>query len=105
MITMTAPKQSFHELYDIYCAMKDRCYRERSQFYYLYGKLGVRVCDRWLDRVHGFENFVLVSGHDRPRRITAVVLCIPLTDIQIHLATTGQADFYLVPPGRWGCLE
>lgn len=41
-------------LYSIWCAMKTRCNNQNSQYYYLYGGRGIKVCDRWL---HSFVNF------------------------------------------------
>src|ERR1700722_4122900 len=40
--------------YRTWMYMKGRCYRENNNRYHLYGKLGVTVCERWLN---SFENF------------------------------------------------
>ena len=43
--------------YNIYRHIKDRCYNEKSKDYINYGGRGIKVCDRWLDKNKGFENF------------------------------------------------
>ena len=40
--------------YNAWNAMKQRCYYEKHQYYYLYGERGIQVCSRWLG---SFENF------------------------------------------------
>ena len=42
--------------------MKSRCYYEKDDSYHYYGGRGIRVCDRWLDKQHGFENFLADIG-------------------------------------------
>jgi hypothetical protein len=37
--------------------MKRRCYEQNHRGYSRYGGRGITVCDRWLDKEHGFENF------------------------------------------------
>lgn len=48
--------------YSIWQAMKNRCYSPNSPDYLRYGGRGIRVCDRWLDPEHGFENFFADMG-------------------------------------------
>lgn len=38
-------------------SMKDRCYRKKNRAYHNYGGRGITVCDRWMDKEKGFENF------------------------------------------------
>lgn len=45
--------------YRSWCAMKDRCYREKNKRYPDYGGRGITVCDHWL---HSFENFLEDMG-------------------------------------------
>lgn len=47
-----------HRLYTRYRGMMGRCYYIESQKYPRYGARGIRVCDRWLDKIHGFEKYV-----------------------------------------------
>lgn len=41
--------------YISWTSMKQRCYNKKSTSYKMYGKLGVSVCDRWLN---SFESFL-----------------------------------------------
>ena len=51
-------------------AMKSRCYDKNNQDYYLYGEIGVKVCDRWLEiKGEGFRNFLEDMG-ERPEGTT-----------------------------------
>lgn len=45
--------------YSCWIAMKQRCYNEKSKFFYNYGGRGITVCQRWLD---SFENFLEDMG-------------------------------------------
>lgn len=42
--------------------IKGRCYNLNNQKYKNYGGRGITVCDRWLDKEHGFENFLQDMG-------------------------------------------
>ena len=44
-------------LYNIYHGMKARCYNENEAKYEIYGARGITICDEWLNKEHGFENF------------------------------------------------
>lgn len=49
--------------YNSYCAMLDRCTNIDSANYEKYGKIGITVCDRWLEKnPAGFNNFVEDMG-------------------------------------------
>ena len=41
----------------IYDHMKSRCYNKNNKSYKNYGGRGIKVCDEWLDKEKGFENF------------------------------------------------
>lgn len=41
-------------LYQTWCNMHKRCYKENSNRYYIYGGRGIKVCERW----HTLENFI-----------------------------------------------
>lgn len=45
--------------------MKQRCYSPNSSGWENYGAIGITICDRWLDKEHGFENFFADMG-ERP---------------------------------------
>ena len=44
-------------LYMIWSDMKYRCTNPKNHKYYRYGARGIKVCDEWLDKEHGYENF------------------------------------------------
>lgn len=47
--------------YVSFCAMKDRCCRQKHPLYHRYGGRGIRICDRWLGK-EGFKNFIIDMG-------------------------------------------
>lgn len=52
--------------YNIWCAMKQRCYDPKKDGYGRYGGRGIKVCDEWL---HSFETFYKDMG-DCPKGLT-----------------------------------
>lgn len=44
-------------IYNIYHSMIKRCYSINCASYPRYGGRGITVCDNWLDKTSGFENF------------------------------------------------
>ena len=44
-------------LYHIYNGMKKRCYDTKDINYKRYGERGIVICDEWLDKENGFQNF------------------------------------------------
>lgn len=50
-------------LYNIWCAMKQRCYYEKSSHYHIYGAKGIRVCDEWKDDFMNFYNWAMKNGY------------------------------------------
>lgn len=48
------------------CDIKRRCYNKTNMFYKDYGARGITVCDEWLDKEYGHENFrkwAMISGY------------------------------------------
>lgn len=45
------------ELYKVYTNMKTRCYNPKRKDHESYIKKGIKVCDEWLDKKNGFNNF------------------------------------------------
>jgi hypothetical protein len=43
-------------------SIKERCLNPNQLNYHNYGGRGITVCDRWLDKEHGFENFYADIG-------------------------------------------
>lgn len=55
-----------HPLYATWVNMKTRCYNKNNKSYPRYGGRGIRVCDRWMEKPYGFQNFVADVG-ERPQ--------------------------------------
>jgi hypothetical protein len=55
-------KARYHELYQTWLSMKARCYIKSVHSYKNYGGRGIKVCDRWLEKLSGFWNFVEDMG-------------------------------------------
>jgi hypothetical protein len=53
-------------LYWVWASMKDRCQNPNNRQWKDYGGRGIAVCDRWIGRVVGFQNFAADMG-DRPK--------------------------------------
>jgi hypothetical protein len=51
----TEAQRSF---YQRWAGMKNRCYNPNDPAYKNYGGKGVAICDRWLEPVYGFKNFI-----------------------------------------------
>ena len=54
--------RSKHPLLKTYNGMKHRCLNPKYTYFRLYGGRGIKVCDRWLDPITGFSNFVSDMG-------------------------------------------
>jgi hypothetical protein len=48
-----------NRLYATWTDMKKRCYNPKCKGYKYYGAKGIKVCEEWLDKEKGFDNFVL----------------------------------------------
>lgn len=66
IIIKTHTKHGMHKTpeYKIWCAMKRRCYYEKSKYYYNYGGRGIKVCIDWNE---SFETFYQDMG-ERPSK-------------------------------------
>jgi hypothetical protein len=53
-------------LYWVWASMKDRCHNPNGRQWKDYGGRGIAVCDRWIGRVVGFQNFVADMGPRPP---------------------------------------
>lgn len=47
-----------HPLYKTLVGMKERCYNPNATGYKNYGGRGITICDEWLNKESGFENFI-----------------------------------------------
>lgn len=54
------------QIYFVYASMKSRCYNRSDSRYPNFGGQGIKVCDRWMERVVGFANFTEDMG-TRPK--------------------------------------
>lgn len=50
--------------YTLWKNMIERCYRPSNNHYYLYGKKGVKVCDRWLCFEYFLDDLPSIDGYD-----------------------------------------
>ena len=51
-------------IYKIYCCMKTRCYNLNAQHYKRYGKLGIKICEEWLNDFMSFYNWSMTHGYN-----------------------------------------
>lgn len=58
----THGKSQTYEYY-IFKTMKARCYNTNNSEYHNYGGRGITICERWLDKEKGFENFLEDMGN------------------------------------------
>lgn len=54
---------SHTKVYNTRLRLISRCYNQNNSMYKYYGGRGIKVCDRWLDKEHGFENFLVDMGY------------------------------------------
>lgn len=46
----------------VYQGVRSKCCCDSTYGYYYYGQKGVTVCERWLDKMNGFINFLIDMG-------------------------------------------
>ena len=51
-------------LYNVWCAMKRRCYNENVPEYPLYGGRGIFMCDEWRNDYGAFREWAVANGYD-----------------------------------------
>lgn len=51
-------------LYNIWCAMKDRCYRSSNHVYKDYGGRGIYVCEEWKSDFSNFRDWAMNNGYN-----------------------------------------
>ncbi len=62
--------RSKHPLLKTYNGMKHRCLNPKYTYFRLYGGRGIKICDRWLDPITGFSNFVSDMGEKPSPKMT-----------------------------------
>ena len=55
--------ESDTRLYQVWSAIKSRCYNVNSKHYEDYGGRGIRMCDAWRDGYDAFREWALSSGY------------------------------------------
>lgn len=55
--------------YTTWDSMTQRCTNPKAFRFPYYGGRGITICERWLDKEHGFENFLADMG-ERPEKMT-----------------------------------
>lgn len=50
-------------LYNVWCAMKRRCYNKSTKEFSLYGGRGIDVCDEWRNSYEAFRDWALQNGY------------------------------------------
>ena len=78
------------KLYYIWTSMKDRCYREKTNSFPLYGGRGITICDEWK------SNFIFFYDKRRSRHNNSMV---KLFYIKSHYETFFERSFGLLR--RW----
>jgi hypothetical protein len=51
------------KLYEVWCAMKQRCCNPNDKSFPYYGGRGIRVCDEWLNDFQVFYRWAIASGY------------------------------------------
>ena len=63
------------KIFRTYNSMKERCYRKNSISYSYYGGKGITICDEWLNKQNGFQNFynwAMKNGYDKTLTIDRI---------------------------------
>lgn len=51
------------KLYNVWSAMKARCYNKNNKQFDDYGGRGIQVCDEWLNNYSAFQKWALLNGY------------------------------------------
>ena len=55
--------ESKTDLYDVWTAIKQRCFNKKSTAYQWYGKRGITVCEEWESSYESFRDWSLRNGY------------------------------------------
>jgi len=58
----------------VYAAMKDRCYNENNDRYYMYGGRGISICPEWLNSSDKFIQWSLSNGYKKGLQLDKDIL-------------------------------
>lgn len=64
------PKSRFHRLYNVWCNMRRRCYKEGNDDYQNYGGRGIKVCEEWREDYANFKKWALDNGYDPDKPVS-----------------------------------
>lgn len=56
--------KTYTRLYNIWCAMKGRCYRHTNDHYSSYGERGIEVCNEWKNDFQSFYDWAINNGYN-----------------------------------------
>lgn len=51
------------KLFNVWIAMRNRCYQKNTKYYINYGGRGVTMCPEWKDDFNNFEKWALANGY------------------------------------------
>lgn len=60
---VTTHGESKTHLYEIWCAIKRRCYNKNFDHYNNYGGRGISMCESWMDSFEEFRDWALENGY------------------------------------------
>jgi hypothetical protein len=63
---------SKHRLYDVWIAMRRRCYDKKFISYKYYGGQGITVCDEWRNDFMAFYNWSMANGYEKVLQIDRI---------------------------------
>lgn len=60
------------KLYNIWCSMKNRCYRVKDTGYANYGGRGIKICSEWLEDYENFYQWAMTNGYEHGLEIDRI---------------------------------
>lgn len=64
------------KLYNVWDAMKQRCYNKNNQRYSSYGGKGVYVCDEWVNDFKAFYDWAINNGYKKGLVLDKDIICL-----------------------------
>lgn len=61
-------------LYNVWCAMKRRCNREKDKRYHNYGGRGIKMCEEWQNDFMSFYRWAMENGYDEDAEFGKVTI-------------------------------
>lgn len=55
--------ESHTNLYNVWCAIKRRCYNQNTKEYYRYGGRGIGMCSEWKESYELFRDWAITNGY------------------------------------------